>query len=545
MKPLLRYLPLLALGLAVVVLFSHFAPYCMDEFLQYNEIIYGHYPNNRLNSFNEAPDQYDLDLYGSGFVLPIRAYYYMGVVPSLYYYPLFRLWSDPMSARFLGVLFLLAQAMVLSRWFAVRLEFVFIGLLAFFPFMFLHLVETGMVGPQILGLVLLLLGIQFWPRRLGMKWPLGLACVAFMGIWVKLSFLWYAPALCVWLAYTIFENRRRIAEAQAWRRLMVQGLAGFAALILLSSLLFMARDANDPTVWPYWDQLFNSTYSGSYSLSELLDSQVWRGMEIYPTLWNPLRATERIFTPAAVGPMATLFSLALYGSVPMIWIGLVAFGRGHESPSFRRSVVLYGCFWLTLLVIFRTRESWSMHHTVMAYPFMIASFLAALKAVRKISPTRVPRHAMRLAGLAGIVLFVALNGYFFAVFPRQKIDAENDPSRIALNARLKDHALATQYFYVVLDWGVYFYQALYGDRDQSVLYIDPMMPEDVARLKELKAQTGRALMFIYHPELLGHNLYTLGRQFQLVPCDLTGSGDPNGTGWRVLVERPAKPDVCL
>ncbi len=120
-KTLCQSALLLLFGALVVMLISQAAPYCMDEFLQYNEIIYGHYPANNLNSFNEAADLYDLNLYNTGLILPLRCYYYMGVLPALYYYPLFLVWQDPLSARFLGIVFIFLQArpVLLLSWLRV------------------------------------------------------------------------------------------------------------------------------------------------------------------------------------------------------------------------------------------------------------------------------------------------------------------------------------------------------------------------------------------------------------------------------------------
>jgi len=537
---------LLLVGLLVVIGVSTSAPYCMDEFLQYNEIIYSHYPDNSLNSYNEAPDLYDLNVYNSGLILPLRSYYYMGVLPALYYYPLFLAWQDPLSARFLGIVFLFLQAIVLGRIVSIRSGYLFITLLLFFPYLFQHVVETGMVGPQILCLLMVYLMLLRWSQRRKWIYPIGIAVFSFLGIWVKLSFLWYGPAILVLVLQQILENRRWLLRRGDLRRLLGQSAIGLAVLLILLSVLFLSTDPADSSIFPYWDELVDSPNGESLGLAELFDPSVLTRMEIYSTLWNPLRATERVLDPSGVNGWSIFYSTLLYTITPLLWLLVLLMNRGGTKKLLWRSVVLYLCFWLTVLIIFSNRMVWSMHHTILAYPFLILSFLTVLVVLRNMPPRLLDPVGYQRLLLVGLVAFIVLNSYYFAVFSKQHTVAENDPSRIELNAQLRDADLARSHMYVVLDWGMYFYQALYGHPEQSVLYIEPMTADEMQELEALREKTGRRVLILYHPDLPGHNrLWALIERFKLVSCNLTGDSETAGTPWQVMIEEDVAGEFCL
>jgi len=517
----------------------------MDEFLQYNEIIYGHYPNNHWNVFNEGPGLYDLNIYNSGLILPLRSYYYMGVTPALYYYPLFLIWKHPMSARFTGIVFLFLQAALLARIVRFRREYLFFGLLAFFPYLFQHLVETGLVGLQIVCLLGIYLLLRGWFEEPSWRRAMGIAGLTFLGVWTKLSFLWYGPALGLIAAGFAWENRRELADRKRLRRYVTQAAVAVAVLLTVLSVLFLSTDPHDSDRYPYWDQLFGSSYGSSYTVVELLDFERLRSLPVFDTVWNPWRGAERVFDPPSDLAWGILYSALLYGAAPLLWGVLTWAGWPGWRRVVRRAILAYVGFWLTVLMVFLNKEAWAMHHTVLAYPFLILSFLIPLEAIRDGATADGRLRELRRATAIGLSVLLAANAYYFALLPSRTIDPENHPSRIALNARLADGELAGEYVYVALDWGMYFYQALYGHRDQSVLYVSPLTPSRAGALEDLKARTGRKLLFLYHPRLPGHDLQALSRYFRVVPCDLTGKKSDDADDWRVLIEEDGAPDVCL
>lgn len=143
---IIKFLSLVILLFLIAFFSNRIGPYNMDEFCHYHPIISRHYKYNVLNTFRENCRGYDLSFLNTGLVLPLRAYAYEGSSSSLYYYPLFLIWKDPRSARFLGLLFLLVQSLLLARIFNQRYEYTLLFLLCFFPYFFQHLVDTGPIN---------------------------------------------------------------------------------------------------------------------------------------------------------------------------------------------------------------------------------------------------------------------------------------------------------------------------------------------------------------------------------------------------------------
>jgi hypothetical protein len=418
-------------------------------------------------------------------------------------------------------------------------------LLVFFPYLFQHLVETGMVGMQILCLLVTYWLIRVWFSTPRLDVAIAVALVTFVGIWTKLSFGWYAPALLVLVLATAYEHRLQFRNKRPLLKILGHGLIGLAILVALSSVLFLSTDPRYPTVRPYWDLAFNSPYSETHSLRQLLQIDNLRRLELWGTLWNPLRATERVFQPDRHVGWSILYSTFLYGAAPLLWVLMAIRDSRASRASIVRSMTLYGCFLITLYMVFRIKESWGMHHTLLAYPFLILSVAVAIEGTRSLSAERPLRPRFRTVAAAFLVAFVGLNAYAFSIFPSQKVDVENDASRIEINERLQDPAMAENYFYVVIDWGMYFYQGLYGPPSQSVLWVSPTTLVEVTALKRLQAEYGRKFLFIYHPDLSAHNLPLLQRYFDVRPCKLTSTVDPDGSDWIVLIEVGGEDNVCL
>ena len=128
-KPFLSAVSILLIGIVISVIFSQFVPFHMDEFTHYRQILCFHYKYNSLNTFRGGCYEFDLNFLNTGVFLPLRSTAYMGSLHSILYYPLFLVWKSPISARFLGIVFLLIQALILSKIFNIRIGYIFLGLI--------------------------------------------------------------------------------------------------------------------------------------------------------------------------------------------------------------------------------------------------------------------------------------------------------------------------------------------------------------------------------------------------------------------------------
>jgi hypothetical protein len=110
---------------------------------------------------------------------------------------------------------------------------------------------------------------------------------------------------------------------------------------------------------------------------------------------------------------------------------------------------------------------------------------------------------------------------------------ENDSSRLAIHERLYDAGLSREYAYVVLDWGYYHLQWVFGDKNQMVVGCEGISrPDEVAALKKLLRDHGRKALFIAEAPNSKADLALLSREFRLVKLP----GLPEDARWQVLME---------
>ena len=114
------------------------------------------------------------------------------------------------------------------------------------------------------------------------------------------------------------------------------------------------------------------------------------------------------------------------------------------------------------------------------------------------------------------IIFVFLNSYFFINFPKQRIKEHDDWSKIEIHKQLQNPELANDYFYVVVDWGMYYYQGLYGPSFQSVLYMEPLNSQSqIDILQQMSREHNRKLLFIYRHDKNSSNLDLIRKSFRL------------------------------
>ncbi|MEM2916214.1 MAG: hypothetical protein QXT19_02565, partial [Candidatus Woesearchaeota archaeon] len=270
MQGLLKALFFLIAAVSIVLVFSEFVPYNMDEFSMYRRIMCLHYENNSLNTFKEDCHGYDLDFINTGIVLPLRENAYMGSLTSLVYYPLFLVWKSPNSVRFLGLVFLLLQALLISKMFRLRAEYAFLGLVLFFPYFFQHIVDTGNVGLQCLGVFAIVFLLNKWLKTCKIKYAALIGLAVFLGVWTKLTFLWMLPGLFLVFVYELISNKPHLFKKKTISQLCFGVLACLALLLLLLSLLFLSTTPDKPDEKPYMSQIL---YTGINYFDDVMSTK--------------------------------------------------------------------------------------------------------------------------------------------------------------------------------------------------------------------------------------------------------------------------------
>ena len=96
-------------------------PYNMDEFVHYHALGCATAELSRhLPLIRDGCGYYDLSLPFTFRPLPLRSYAYIGSLPSLPFYPLWRVVRDPVAARLQGAIFFLLWLWLATRLLRVR-----------------------------------------------------------------------------------------------------------------------------------------------------------------------------------------------------------------------------------------------------------------------------------------------------------------------------------------------------------------------------------------------------------------------------------------
>lgn len=472
------------IAIALVYAVSYFVPFSMDEFYQYHTIASIFYPLNVMNVFLERPSQYDLapcmDIY-----LPLRSFHYTGSITSLIYYPLFLIWRSPYSARFLGLIMLAIQAVMIYKIFNIRPIRAFLGLVLFMPYAFQHIVDTGPVSFQTTSVFLLyyLLIIWFNDLKNGVNRyliPSLAGVLIFLNIWVKLTYFFMLPAICLlMLAFFIRENAVITKDTAVFRRF----LKHLSCLILSASIPAWALlNSTDRTYHKYADQLLRS--DGSAPMSAF--SYIKHILDMISFSMNPMKTAHRIFN---ITEFATVKGLLLAAAAVLFFFA--AFRIMRKKKIDRSFAAINLCLFAFTYVFFTFHvKTWAMHHIVLCYPFLI---MAACYSISLINWNKLLASAF--------VLFLSVNLWLYASVAFMKPMPSEHPSKIKMNEFLANHKLASKYVYVIVDWGFYYIQALYGDKDQCVVYINPFNRTDnVNMLRMVLAEVNRKSLFILRLE---------------------------------------------
>lgn len=516
----------LILGIMIVIFFSQIIPLNMDEFLFYHTIACSHYPHNALNTFREGCHVYDLNILNTNITAMLRSYYYVGSFPAIYYYPLFIICKNPFSARFLGMIFLLIQSFVLGKVFKIKPLYLYVGLICFFPYFFQHLVDTGPIGFQATSVIVLYALFKEWFKTLKLYIPILISLIIFFCIWIKLVYFWLLPGIICLFLFELWLNKQTVLVPGKRKIFYTQVLACIALVIMLCSAFIYSSNPGNPNDRPLLNQMLGSQ---SYTFQEFFNSN-WLNLGIIKAYLNPLEATKRIYEVTLPSYITYFYDILIYLSIPLILLFLY-----RKNPQCKKEILLpavfYLLFLLTAFFILRTKASYWMHHAILAFPFLVLSAISTISILLNKQMGIFPKILV----FRWLVIFVLLNSFFFLTFSNQPLTfkGENDFSRITLNKLLNNSELSKKYFYVVIDWGMYYYQSLYGQKEQSVLYMEPLVSIDqINQLKYLSQAHNRKIIFIYNAKSPSSNMPLIHSSFSLKRWDKIDESSV----WQILIE---------
>ena len=522
-----------AATLVITLVFSALVPFHMDEVIAYLWIRCYDYPGNFVIPNDDCTGFWSMNFLGTGIILPLRVYFYAGAIPSLFYYPIYLVWKSYLSARWLGVLWVLLQSFFIQQIFRIPIQRVFIGLVIFLPYVFQHIVDTGPVGLQITGVFAILWLTKKWTQTPKLLYPVSMALIVFVSIWTKLTYGWMIPGILALQGLLLYEERDRLKKMDREHLLNQIYLSIMICTVCTSALLFSTAVKN-PMQMPLLDQLFMQSGKSYSWITMLNDVQILPGLRV---LLNPLETANRLYSTNPAGALAYFYSFFVYGSLPFILFALWSAKRISKTAIIRSSLG-YGIFIITLFIIAKNREVWTMHHTVLALPFFIFA-VASLYA--GIDWAKASNASLRRAAQCIATLFVGLNVYFFLVMISQPIESEADPSRLVINDLLGDEYLAQNYLYITLDRGMYFLQATYGHPDQRNIFREPLKHDwQVKDIKNVLKSDNRKALFIYDTKVQLTDLDYVRKHFTVERCKAISET----AVWQVLLEESEEKNLC-
>ncbi|PYQ13543.1 MAG: hypothetical protein DMF80_14820 [Acidobacteria bacterium] len=441
----------------------------MDEFAAYHALGCAAFPLSReLNVYRERCADDELILPFVSRPLPLRSYLYLGSLPVAPFYPFWRLLRDPVAARAQGAVFLLVALHLFSRLAAARFEATLLAALVFPLFAGAFLVDTGPVGISLLLLAGTLLLVQAaagsaTARPAGLR-AAGAGALAFLGVWVKLNFLWMLPAVLIFWV----DCLRRSAPPAGRRAVQAAALGCFAAALLVpSAWLMSARTAGGER---YYDVV---RLGGMSADPEAIATQA-------RTL------TGYLVDGSAVAPRALSFPRSVIDVVPaLVSAALLVWGVRRER---RAGVWLAGAV-ATFLVMLPSARAWAAHHLALGLVFVVLALAVALQRLGDVRPAL-------FRGAAAIVAAYWLG--LAARWPAAAIDPRDSFGKDRLLAFVRTSGLDRRAVQLHVSWGTYYIAHLFGDRSQAVLF-SRRFPEDPAMLSDARAAAdarGRSVVLI-------------------------------------------------
>ncbi len=482
-KALVEIIAVILVSLSFVLILSSIAPLNMDEFSQYNALSYFVCPLNSYNTFREGFQYYDLAPINHVF-LPLMSYGYVGSFPGLIYYPLYKIWPSPMSARFLGLMYLALQAFFLYKIFKMDFFVSFMLLLVFMPYSFQHFNDFGPIAITTTTVYFAYYLTKQWISMLdkgykrSMVYAFFAGFVIFLGAWTKLSFFFALPSLFILLAYTFIQERKIFAEINHRKILffhlsLVSFFVGFGAFVGLL-LNAVQRGGNK----------YIQTITDPGRLN-LLDSKVFfdKLSCLGKYFTNPLMSADRLFD---ISGQVSLVGVLLIATILLVLI------YGVVKCKSRVFIALnFFLFLLSFSLILRSANTWGMHHVVMCMPFLVLALFAVFSELRKDKVV-----------ISLMVIFVLLNGSLYWQLNDHKywhekgLNYKGEAHLPQINSLINEK-FAKDHVVVVIDWGMYYIKALYGPKDQCVMFIQPLNSiSQINSLKDAMKKLNRKVLFL-------------------------------------------------
>jgi hypothetical protein len=459
-----------ALLLAVAWFSPRAIPYNMDEFVHYQPLGCAMAPLQReLPLVRDGCGYHDLRLPGTAAFLPLRSYLYIGSFPVLPYLPFRLLLDDPVSVRVQGAVFFLLAVILSARLLRARPSSVLLATLVYPVLLVTFLVDEGPFG---LSAVLLLTALLATRRavaaggaRRAVAWAALAGLSLFLGLWTKLVFVWWLPAV---LAFALAEASSREGAGRAAVRRHRRAAAAFALALLLPTALLLASVDRDGR--PYAEVLRQGKVSADPDQVEAAAG----------------RLAPYVVDGSRVAPRNLLLSRSVVDPLPLalaFFLLVLGLRRGRS----RREVAAWtaGAAFTFGLASSSEYSQWPHHF---AFPLLLLAFALALAA----------DGADRRVRAAAAVLVVVFWATLAARWPQATFPTESSPAKDELLHVVRAKGLDRGSLQLHTSWGTSYVAQLFGDRDRLLVYMRGAT-DDASRLETVHALAearGRSILLV-------------------------------------------------
>ncbi len=446
-------------------------PYNMDEFVHYHALGCATAPLTReLPLIRDGCGYHDLALPLTRTPLPLRSYAYIGSLPSLPFYPFWRVFRDPVAVRVQGAVFFLLWAWLALGLLRVRPSALVVASLVFPVLLASFVVDEGPVALSAVLLLSALLAVRraldAGKERRAVAWAVLAGFALFLGLWVKLVFGWWLPAFAL---FALAEASRRASSVgEAVRRWRSAVLAGLLALVLPTLVLLASVDREGR---PYATAF---RWSGVSAEPEAMESVAVR-------LWG------YIVDGSLLAPRNISFPLSQLDVLPaLVTLGLLALALSRGA-SRRREVAGWALVAaLTYALVAVSGHSRWPHHFAFPLVFLVMALAVALDALG------------RRARLVTAALVLVFWGSLASRLPATTIPPESAREKDQLLAFVRAERLDRTTLQVHSSWGTYYIAQLFGDRGRMLVYLRAA-PDDclqLERFREVARAHGRPVLLI-------------------------------------------------
>lgn len=465
--------------LLIIITLIGFVPVEMDESVAFRVISCEFYDNAKYHIFRE-PCANILDLNFLGISLK-RAYWYTGSLSSYLFYPFFLLFPKLITQQLVGIVFFIifiGIIYLLEKDNKIPVLVIF-GLS--FPILYHFIHDTGPVRYGLTICVLSPLLVRYILQsentyfRLGLNVLLGI--LVFLGVEDKPFFLYIAPSVAL-LTLAYAQNKDKQGLGENFRYVISKTWVSIITFLIVTlAYLFVSKTSSG--------EIYFFALKSKFSHELTMRNMVFFFLE-----WQ--KFSHKIFEVYESDPHKVYFTKFAFINIPLslsFWFSsLIVIGRAYftRKSQFFASKTTYTllAFFTCVAVFAFTQNTWAGHHFIYTYTFAL---LAVCQSIPTIA-NKLRNHFLFLYSVFSIVL--ALQLLFLKPIPQASWE------RYKVFDYLQQESVAKNYVIDHLNYGTYYISALYGDKEQLVIYTEPLNNETANQVMKIADKTNRKILCV-------------------------------------------------